>query len=640
LRGPAVRLRPVLLVLVALLVVLQLPGRCQDYLEEMLRDVEDEEDYDRFLNLLDTALRQPVNLLTADRSEIAALPWMSPWLADSIVVLREQGALTSVDDLTRIEGVDTRLVELLRPLVIVEPAKKHLPPLKGNLRLRVVASPPAGDADLLKTYALCGLESGSIRVGYLAEKDKNESRLNDFQAYYLEKSWAHARAIVGDFTVAAGHGLVLSGPYGQSPTTVDPWRFSRGIFGIRPMTSIEENFMLEGAGVELGAGTVDVCAAASRAKFDGSVDESGTVTSLNTSGAHVGRSAVEGKDALEERLLAAAARLRSGGAELTLSLLGESLSRDLATGRIARRRDQTRLTGGLDLSVRSGESIFFAEGALAQGGSGAVIGGLAFERPQVEVMVLGRAYGEQYLSLHSRPFSFYSGLATGERGLFTGLSIKASRRAQLSVGNDLHARAGATRGTSGRSGSETYADLSLGAGQFTFIVGEKLVRGEEPPPDVAYSLAPAGPGGPPQGTEETQRLRSRLDIEYRPMTRVRFRARYEILAASEAQGRVESRSNADLMRFDLSLDRLWRVNLDAGFYTFEVEDYSARIYQYEAGVPYYPSLELLKSDGSRWYGVLSLDLGSFGRVAAKYGVTLYDDAEEDSRLVATYIMRF
>ena len=96
---------------------------------------------------------------------------------------------------------------------------------------------------------------------------------------------------------------------------------------------------------------------------------------------------------------------------------------------------------------------------------------------------------------------------------------------------------------------------------------------------------------------------------------------------------------SDLIRADFRLG-LWKpVALSAGCYVFGIEDWAARIYQYETGVPYYPSLELLKSDGSRWYAGVSFDVKRLGRLAAKYGRTLYKDGEEHSEFLATYIAR-
>jgi hypothetical protein len=201
----------------ALLVAAGGPAWPQDFYEETLQDVDEDEDYAEFLNLIETALKQPVNLATAKRDDILNLPWMSPWLADSILALRQRGDLRTVDDLGRIEGMTDRLLEILRPMVLVAAPEKHLPPLEGTVRLRTVASPPASEFRRIKTYAMCGLSSGGLKAGYLAEKDRDEPRLNDFQAFYVQQSWARTRVIVGDFTVATGHGLVLSNPYGASP---------------------------------------------------------------------------------------------------------------------------------------------------------------------------------------------------------------------------------------------------------------------------------------------------------------------------------------------------------------------------------------------------------------------------------------
>jgi hypothetical protein len=178
----------------------------------------------------------------------------------------------------------------------------------------------------------------------------------------------------------------------------------------------------------------------------------------------------------------------------------------------------------------------------------------------------------------------------------------------------------------GTSGSETFADATVGAGDFTLLMGEKLSRVSE-----------AGAGGI---TEETERLRSRVDVEYKPVRGLEVRARYELVGARVARGGVASRSTSDLLRLDASL--AWRNagSVKAGFYTFTIEDYSSRIYQYEAGLPYYPSLEMLKGDGSRCYAVLSLGGDRVGRAAIKAGRTRYSGGEEEVDLAATYMIRF
>lgn len=610
------------------IVVAVAPGQASasDSIEEILRNADQAKAYAELLDLLDAALGQPVDLTTASRAEIMGLPWISPWLADSILAARSRGDLRTLDDLEKVAGISARQLEALRPFVTVTGPRKAARPVKSSLRLRVVASPPSSSFDKLKTYGTCGLEAAGLRLGVVTEKDKGEKTLNDLQAFYLEKTWERGKMIVGDFVLASGHGLVFSDAFGESPGAVDSWRFGRGQFGLKPSTSSEENCMFEGLGVSYRWPNLEVCLVGSRSKFDVCMDDQGRATSLATSGLHVSDSEIEGEDGLTEVLVAAASRYELGGAQVTVNLALADLSKDLVTERLAWRKDRARLAGSTDLSLVRGGTMLFGEAALAEGGGPALIGGLASGGPGARVLVLGRKYSQSYLSLHSRPFAFYSGTGTGEQGLLTGIVWRPSKRGTISLSNDVHQREGSSDDGLGSSGSETFADATVAAGDFTFMLGEKLSRASQ-----------EGSGG---STEESTRLRSRLDVEYRPAHAVELRVRYENLGARETQGRTTARSTSDLLRLDVSLACRQTAAVKAGFYTFTIEDYAARIYQYEAGIPYYPSLEMLKSDGSRCYAVLSLGADRAGRAAIKVGRTLYEGGEEGLDLAGTYMVRF
>ncbi|MGD8628751.1 MAG: helix-hairpin-helix domain-containing protein, partial [bacterium] len=297
------------------------PATVDDPYEEMLGNVEQESDYLLLINNLDTILKQPINLLEADREELGRLPWVSPWLADEIISLRRRGELKRIEDLKRISSVDEVLIELLRPFVEVRPpVRRDTPRLEGMLRARVVSQPASGTYRNLKTYLRTQLGYAGWEGGFILEKDRYESMLNDFQSFYLEKAFearclGRGRVIGGDFLLASGHGLVFSNPYGYSPSTVDPWRFSQGDFAIKPYTSVEENFGFSGAGLGLSRDNLGLCIAVSSARYDASLDEDGRVKSLGTSGLHVSEHEQEGKQALKEDLLGLAFQVSSAKAE-------------------------------------------------------------------------------------------------------------------------------------------------------------------------------------------------------------------------------------------------------------------------------------------------------------------------------------
>jgi hypothetical protein len=619
------------LALASAIVVLWLPAASLaapvDPFDEMLGSVEREDDYTAILNLLDTALRQPVNLLTAGRREIAGLPWMSPWLADSIVALRRRGALDDVEDLARIEGVTGRRVALIRPFVVVVPPRRKVSPWEGLFRTRLVASPASSRFENQKTYFRMEAAYDGHRAGGVIEKDRGEVRLNDFQAYFVEAGWGWGRVTGGDFTLTSGYGLVFSNPYGYSPSTVDPWRFSQGDFGMKPYVSVNENFALRGVGLAVRHRRLAACLALSRSKFDATLDEDGRVTGVATSGYHTTAGEIEGTDALREDLAGLAARYRAGpvGAGLTLSYT--RFDREFAPGRLGTLSRSGNLLAALDLVWQSGEHALFAEAAAAAGGQ-AILGGLAVDRSGVELLFLGRSYTTGLVSLHASPFAFYSGYATGERGVMARIAYRPASKMVFSVGSDLHDKAPAGSGLSRPSGSETFVDGEVGFGRFTVAAALKLLLTRNPP---------SAQGDPVQ---DRTRLRSRLDIRYDPAGARWIRLRYEHLDFREDQGTARERLSSDLVRLDGGFAAGRVLLFRVGFYVFSVPGYDARLYQYEPGLPYYPSLQMLKSHGSRWYSVLSSDRPLPGKLAVKIAQVVYDNDSDRFETLIYYNVTF
>jgi hypothetical protein len=594
-----------------------------DPYEEIFKDVEDEEAYMSLLNQLDTVVRAPVNLLEAKREDLARLPWVSPWLAREIIDLRRSGGLTSLDDLLEIQGVDHRLVDLLRPFVVVVPPAKRVKPVEAHLRSRVIASPVASAYRDVKTYLRMGATYSVYDAGILAEKDRGETQFNDLQTAFAGIRIPQGRLIAGDFIMVSGHGLVFSNPYGYSPSTVEPWRFSQGDFGIKPYTSVDENFAMRGLAFEYEGEHTGLCLALSQAGFDARLDEDDKVTSLGTTGLHIDG---HGEDALREDLGALAFRFGGNRAGVGLDVSLSRHSREFGISRLDWMGGDWRAMGSCDLALVGDATAVFVQGALSGGGR-AVIAGFGYDRRSLELLVLGRYYGERFISLHARPFAFYSGYATGERGVLTRLAFRPFGKALVSMGNDLHKRRPEEEGLSSPSGSESFLDLEVPLGDLILSVGEKLLLTEEPP---------ARPDDP---TEARSRLRSRLDVRIHAARWLEIRVRYENLRYTEDRAGDHEIATSDLLRLDLALDIRKRGALKVGFHTFTIGAYGARIYQYEPGVPYYPAIEMLKSDGSRWYSVLSFGMVPWGKLAAKYAVTTYETDEDRSQFMAYYSLR-
>jgi hypothetical protein len=595
--------------------------------EELFKDVDSEGEYQDLLSLLDAALKQPVNLLEADTETIATLPWVSPWLARRIVELRKAGGLTSIEDLTAINGVSSDLVQLLSPFVVVEPLEKTARPT-GTARLRFISNPPSSSFENAKSYFTARADYLGAALGFTTEKDRMETQINDFQSFYAAKSWPSAYLVAGDFVLSSGYGLVFSRPYGYSPSTVGPWRFSRRFFGLRPYTSTVENFMLEGGALAVETGAFEICIALSRTRLDANIGDSGTVEAIRTSGIHVTVPETKGKDALTEDLGALALRYGRGRMEAGLNLLLSRFDHDFEPAALPWVNGRKNNLLSADMTYLGDAFGLFGEAGLSDAGGSAFIGGAAFERPNIDLLALVRKYSRDYFSLHARPFSAYSRETGGEEGIYMRLTVKPHPRASIAVSSDVHRKDLGLGSALNPKGSEALFDFGIGFGAFKAAVSEKISEREDPP---------ASPG---DETEETARYRTRLDLEHKPHRILWLRLRLEGLRSrSEEAGRSEKYSS-DLMRLDMRLMALSWFTVKAGFYAFEVEDYSARLYQYEPGLPYYPSLEMLKSDGSRWYLITVLRTGRAGSATIKFGRTSYDAGESREDLRLDYGMRF
>jgi hypothetical protein len=593
----------------------------------MFKNVESETEYQDLLSILDAALKKPINLTEADPETMAALPWISPWLAARVVDLREAGSLGSLEDLTRIEGVSPDLVELISPFVVVRPVEKAIR-YKGTSRLRFISSPPRSSLEASKTYFTLRANYSDFGFGFTVEKDKHESQVNDFQSVYADKVWPAVYLAAGNYHLNSGYGLVFSGPYGHSPSTIGPFRFSRRVFGVKPYTSTVENFALSGAAAAVRRGGAEICFALSSTHMDARVDEDGAVTSIQTTGVHVSPSETEGKDELREDLLGVAVRYDRNrwraGASLSLS----KFNRDFEEGAFPWLDGNTNHILAADLTYAGGDFGVFGEAGFSGAGGSALLGGVAFERPNIDLLALGRKYSRDYFSLHSRPFSAYSRATAGEEGVFFRLTLKPASRAVIVISNDVHRKDLGTGDAMRPSGYETLLEVGVGFGDFRVEVSEKVTDSEDPPEGIDDL------------TTGRARYRTRVDLEYRPLRVLWLRLRLEDLRSREETAERTYKYSSDLMRLDTRLLAASWFTAKAGFHVFRVEDYSARLYQYESGLPYYPSLEMLKSDGARWYLIGVFNFGRAGSATLKYGTTLYDDAENREDIRFDYGVRF
>ena len=190
-----------------------------------------------------------------------------------------------------------------------------------RLRLQSVSPTTAGT----RVYQRLEVRDEDGREAFfLVERDPGERSWNDFVAFYLRWS-SPARPIevvAGDLRPGFGQGLLFSR---TSRNGTRDWRPSpdHRRLGYR---SSGENEAFRGLGVRGRAGFLSWALVGGRGRRDARVDETGTVTSLPSSGIHVSNAERMGQNRLGLRVFGA--RLRCAVRGLSVGLVGQDIRFD------------------------------------------------------------------------------------------------------------------------------------------------------------------------------------------------------------------------------------------------------------------------------------------------------------------------
>ncbi len=592
--------------------------------EKASGDIVSEEDYISLLEMLDELARQPMNLLTASEQDISQLPWVSPYLAHEIVLLRSRGELERLEDLKKIPGVGAYLIEILRPFVIVkQPVKARR--IQTAFVLRMVASPPTLSARGLKAYSRVSLSWKDLEVGMLMEKDKDEKKINDFQTLYVMKRYGRFKIILGDYYPVGGMGLVFSKPYSYSPSMVGDASITPA-FGLKPYGSTNENFAFRGVGIEvdeipLGRVRVRLISGFSRVRLDARIED-GRVVSLPSSGHHRTAGEVATRDALHEDAIALCVQLASGLWHTGFNMYLSSFDQDFDSEAIPWIKGKSNQVASLDFSLRKSGANLSAEGAISNSGGKSGIVSVGIQGEKAEVAVVLRKYGELLRNVHSNPFSSYSD-PRGEEGVYLRAVLKPLKIGRLYISNDVHRRV--RSGVLSSKGSQTLLRIDLNMQKVDLALSTKITGKQTLTSSSCW--------------ESSRRERIRFDVEHRPVRSRGLRLRYERVKSKVGTGTCEVRGKSELVRLDLWASLLNSLTFKAGVYAFSVGSSSSEIYQYETGLPYYPSLEVLKDDGMRWYALLSIESRRFGKLTLKGSCTNYESGEKRRDLRFEYRVR-
>ncbi|MCB0791741.1 MAG: hypothetical protein H6595_08815 [Flavobacteriales bacterium] len=485
----------------------------------------------------------------------------------------------------------------------------------------------------------------NLSFGFTAEKDEGEeffrgSQPNGFDFYSAHlfiRDLGRVKAIaLGDYQAQFGLGLTYWSGLAFSSKSSYSLNIKRNASGLLPYTSVNENLFNRGAGITVEpVRHVEVTAFWSRNTLDANSvavsDTAGaetpeiTFSSFQEDGFHRTNNELAKKDALVAQTFGGHIAYRR--THFQIGVTGAHVGFDATLNKDVKPYNQFEFQGdgnttlGADFTYLYRNASFFGEVARSDnGGIGLNVGTLIALDRRVSLALLYRDYQRDFHGLYSVGFAEGSN-PWNERGLYTGLEIRASRAWVFNCYFDQFTfpwlRYQVDAPTSG------YEAL----GQLNWSPSKKVslyvrMRHE----DKGYNTEL-----PEQGIDAIVR---RVQNNYR------FNASYKVSDAIGLRTRVEV---VDFKRGDAPLDHgfliyqdlvhrplhsIWEITLRAAL--FNTTSYDARVYAYENDLIGVFSIPPYYGRGMRWYAMLRLTPLRRVDLWLRYGAWIYNGQDRIS----------
>ena len=273
-----------------------------DFVEEYTSDVEraEEEDLQQHLLELKELTEHPININTATVEDLLQLPFLSEAQIEQIhAYIYLHGQMQTLAELRLVPLIDDATRRWIPLFMYAEPEqqetdKRLFSRLRHDFSTRLdiplyyrvgqqQENGYRGDPLYHRIRYTLG-NSRHFQAGLHVEKDAGERFYDSYGAYaMLHDVGILDKAVVGDYRIGFGEGLVIGGSTWNSKST--PPLKTQG--GIRPMTGMDETNFLRGAAVTLSLGNhIKLSAFGSYRKRDATLTNKGEVQTLRTDGYH------------------------------------------------------------------------------------------------------------------------------------------------------------------------------------------------------------------------------------------------------------------------------------------------------------------------------------------------------------------
>lgn len=639
-------------ILIILFLLYSVQGHPQDEWQQTFLQMTNMEDaeaesWEQDYEMLSELNHQPLDLNSATRDELEALPFLSAQQVEDIMAYRyRHGELQTLGELQMIPSLDFESRRLLQSFIFLghQPQEPSFPRLDSLLRwgkhdvtasLRVPFYRRQGDRNGYLGYPYkhtvrYKFHYGTrLQFGLLGAQDAGEPFFSagngmgyDHYAWYLMlRRLGRLEALaVGQYRLSFGMGLVMNGgfTFGKVATLQN---LGRSTATIRPNTSRMESGYLQGAAVTLrlspstlhpSLSTLLLTAYGSCRPLDATPNNDGTIATLLTDGYHRTPSEMRRKHNVTQTDAGLHLDYRLGALRLGATAAYTHLSRSLKpnTQTLYRRhypQGTDFLNASLDYRYTTHRLSLSGETAIDGHASLATINALSFQpSSSFSIMALQRFYAYRYHALHARSFA-EGGRVQNESGLYIGATWRPTRHLQLTAYTDYVWFAWPKYQISQSSWAwDNLLSATYTRRNWTLTGRYRLHLRQRDNEDKTVLI-------------NRQEHRGRLTFSYD--------TRWGITLHTQADMAYVNNNENDLgyMVSERLSTQFKDIKIDVGAGYFHTDNYDARLYLYERAPLFQFSFPMFYGEGIRYWFMARTRLINNLSFTAKLGVTNYFD---------------
>ena len=636
------------------------PGsKTEQQLESLTEQQDGETEDDSYLQSLVQYKTNPINLNTAEESDLKELKMISDLQIQNFLNYRRLlGNFISIYELQSIPDWDVETILRLIPFIKVG----NIVPLsvdlaqrftggKHSIIMRLQQTLEKSDG-YLKPDSVSNRYLGSpqrfffrykysyrnlLQYGLTAEKDAGEQFFKggqkqgfDFYSFHLfaRKLGPIKLLALGDYTVNLGQGLI----HWQSlafKKSADITNIKRQSEILRPYNSAGEYNFQRGLGITVGVSKyLDITGFASVRKLDGTVNSGDTlqtnddfISSILNSGYHRTFNEMAKKNTLTQSSFGGNINYRKNNFHIGLNGItfhfSNPIVKDIQTYNQYAIQGTEWRNYSIDYSYTFKNIHVFGEGALDKNQSKAFVGGLlASLDPKVDASLVYRNIDKNYQTLYGNAFT-ESTFPTNEKGLFTGLSIKPFYALRIDGYADVFSFPWLRyRVNAPTKGTEYLLQITYRPDKMVEVYTR--FKNENKP----INLSGLGLDVTPVVNRPKQNWRTQ--ITYAVSKEVSLRTRVELMWFDNKE---KERSQQGFLGY---LEAKYKpfstpISMNARIQYFETGGFDSRLYAFESDVLYSYSIPQFIGKGVRYYFNFNYDVSKKMTFWFRWAQTIYQD---------------